>query len=425
MPRSQDDLPWPPPAYRSSRNAELLAPATQIVRDREDYLGQGLRDVGRRIADDQVELFVSTDPATALQQQFERQAPQFITLHDVGTKASLHLLGALAGAAGARVQRLTIRRQGHGVALAVMQFVEVPLADGSHVRIYSTDLNADTQTRQALALVLMGRSRLGVLMIGELPAHALQSMLQPLQDAIARAPWPNRDLLLLPLASAGTLAAQAARLMGSSGIVVRVTPLAARPNDAWSFISGTWNRMSGHGASQTALNTDIEQALPAPPVPLPEAPTMAMDLLPASSGMSGSRLAAPSAPARPVAAPEAALWADYVQRCVGVKSAVSACIFDLASQRALAHAGSTPLPERLASQGALLIDAMAGAARTLGLGAAAPQAAISYDLQHLLLHPVRGHPGVVLHLVLHGSANALTLARMQLERITPPPSGAV
>ncbi|MCC9598019.1 MULTISPECIES: hypothetical protein [unclassified Rubrivivax] len=425
MTRSHDKLPWPPPAYRSSRDPELLSPATQIVRDREDYLGQGLRDIGRRIADDQVELFVSTDPATALQQQFERQAPQFITLHDVGTKASLHLLGALAGAAGARVQRLTIRRQGHGVALAVVQFVEVPLADGNHVRIYSTDLNADTQTRQALALVLLGRSRLGVLMVGELPAHALQSTLQPLQDAIARAPWPNRDLLLLPLAAAGTLAAQAARLGGSSGISVRVTPLAARPNDAWSFISGAWNRMSGHGAAQTALNTDIEQALPPPPVPLPEAPTMAMDLMPAGPALSGSRAGAPAAPARPVAAPVAALWADYLQRCLAVKSAVSGCVFDLVSQRALAHAGSTPASEPLAAQGALLIDAMAGAARSLGLAGAAPQAAISFDQQHLVLQPVRGHPGIVLHLVLHGSANALTLARMQLERLTPPPSGAV
>ncbi|MBK1615413.1 hypothetical protein CKO44_18295 [Rubrivivax gelatinosus] len=423
MPRANQDLPWPPPAYQPSRNAELLSPATQIVRDREDYLGQGQRDIGRRIADDQVELFVSTDPASALQQQFERLAPQFIALHDLGTKASLHLLGALAGAAGARVQRLTIRRQGHGVALAVIQFVEVPLADGNHVRIYSTELNADTQTRQALALVLLGRSRLGVVMIGELPTHALQAMLQPLQDAITRATWPNRDLLLLPLASAGTLAAQAARMVGSSGVAVRVTPLAARPNDAWSFISGSWNRMSGHGAAQTALKTELEQALPTPPVPLPEAPTLAMDLLPADS--MSSRTTTPVAPSRPVAASVAALWADYLQRCVGVKSAVCGCIFDLATQRALAHAGTTPTPDRMASQGALLLDAMASTARTLGLGAAAPQAAISFGSQHLLLHPVPGHPGIVLHLLLQGSANALTLARMQLERIAAPPSGAM
>ena len=425
MPRSNEDLPWPPPAYRSSRNAELLSPATQIVRDREDYLGQGSSDIGRRIADDQVELFVSSDPASALQQQLERLAPQYIALHDVGTKASLHLLGALAGAAGARVQRLSIRRQGHGVALAVIQFIEVPLADGQHLRIYSTDLNADTQTRQALALVLLGRSRLGVVMLGDMPPHAMTAMLQPLQDAIARATWPNRDLLLLPLGAAGTLAAQAARLVGSSGVAVRVTPQAARPNDAWAFISGAWNRMGGvTGAPQPALNTELEQALPTPPVPLPQAPTIMMDLQPATlAAVRGTDASA--APARPVAAPVAALWADYVQRCAAVKGAVSGCVFEIATQRPLAHAGGAPLPDRLATQGALLLDAMATAARSLGLGAAPPEAALSFGSQHLLLRPVPGHPGVVLHLALQGTGNALTLARMQLERIAPPPGGAV
>src|SRR5260221_11429114 len=92
----QDDLPWPPPVHRPSR-AELAAPATQIVRDREDYLGQGAREVGRRLTDDQVELFVSGDAPSALQQQFDRVAPEYIALHDVGTSATLRLLGALAG----------------------------------------------------------------------------------------------------------------------------------------------------------------------------------------------------------------------------------------------------------------------------------------------------------------------------------------
>ena len=149
------------------------------MRDREDYLGQGLRDIGRRIADDQVELFVTGDAALALQQQLERLAPQYIALHDVGTSATLHLLNALAGAAGARVQRLSIRRQGQGVALAVLQFVEVPLGDGNHVRIYTTDVNADGAQRQQLAMVLLARSRLSVLMLGDVPAQALTNAAGP------------------------------------------------------------------------------------------------------------------------------------------------------------------------------------------------------------------------------------------------------
>ena len=76
-----EDLSWPPLARPAARD-DLSAPATQIVRDREDYLGQGLRDVGRRISDEQVEMFVSIEPAAALQQQFERLAPEFIALHE-------------------------------------------------------------------------------------------------------------------------------------------------------------------------------------------------------------------------------------------------------------------------------------------------------------------------------------------------------
>src|SRR5207342_3539531 len=123
--------------------------------------------------------------------QIDRLAPEYIAVHDVGTAASVRLLGALAGAAGGRLQRLSIRRQGHGVALAVIQFVEIPLPSGDLLRIYSTDANADAQARQQIAQVLMARSRLAVMMVGELPAHALATALQPLREALQRGPWPN------------------------------------------------------------------------------------------------------------------------------------------------------------------------------------------------------------------------------------------
>lgn len=412
MTKTDQDLPWPPPAHRPSR-AELAAPATQIVRDREDYLGQGLRDIGRRIADDQVELFVTGEPALALQQQLERLAPQYIALHDVGTSATLHLLNALAGAAGARVQRLSIRRQGQGVALAVLQFVEVPLGDGNHVRIYTTDVNADGAQRQQLAMVLLARSRLSVLMLGDVPAQALNNALAPVREAMTRVNWTNRDMLVLPLGSGSSLAAQAGQLVAGSGLNVRVTPQASRPNDAWSFISGAWNRQQVPAAQAAPLNTDLARAVPRPAVPMPEAPTEPMPLGPTSR----SGVETPAAVSTPSAAQR---WSDYAHRCAAIKGVVSVCVFDLRTQAALAHAGGLPSAERLALQGGLLLDAMSNAAEALHLGHAPPEAAITIGQQHLVLRPVPGHPGVVLHLVLQASANNLTLARMQLERVAAP-----
>ena len=413
MNRTPDDLPWPPPVRRVASREELLSPATQIVRDREDYLGQGDLDIGRRIADDQYELFVTHEPTNALQQEFERLQPDFIALHDIGASSSLRLIGALAGAAGARVQRLSIRRQGAGVPLAVIQFVEAPLANGSKLRIYTTDINADSHTRQQMALVLLSRSRLGVLMVGELPPHALTAALAPLQEAVQHGHWPNRDLLLLPLGSATALAAHAAQLAGRSGVTLRVTPQAARPADAWAFISGGWNRVQGQLGGAATLTTDLSHAVPKPPVPQAEAPTQQMDL----ADLPARQRTRPAPLATPMPVPGGVRWDDYAERCMTIKGAVSACVFDMHTLRPMAHAGGRPPAERLAAQGVILLSAMSDAGRALGLGTSAREACITLAGHHLLLRPVPRHPGVVLHVVVDANVGNATLARMQLERI--------
>lgn len=427
MTRAHDGFPRPERAPASSRD-DLSAPQTQIVSDRDAYLGQGRNDVGRRIADDQVELFVAGDVAQCLQQEFAQHAPELIALHDIGTSASLRLLGSLANAAGARVQRLSVRRQGHGVALAVLQFVEVPLADGTPVRVYSTDVNADGPARAQIARVLLANSRLGVLMVGELPPNALTAQLKPIRDALVRGPWPNRDLLMVPLGSGTALAAQGALLAQHTAVGVNVTPLAAKPKHVWTFIGGAWNRLHGMPGGERALPTELARAVPKPRIPSTEATTQPMDLEPLSPPAPAKPPLAAAAPlampamasATPMPVPGGTRWQAYTDRCMVIKGSVSCCVFDMHSMQPLASAGGPPAAERLAQQGAALLAAMNDASRSLGLGPARAEAAITTSGHHLLLRPVPGHPGVAVHLVLLSSAGNLTLARMQLERIEPP-----
>ncbi|MBP6763907.1 MAG: hypothetical protein KA141_02875 [Rubrivivax sp.] len=430
MTRAPDGYSRPERAPASSRD-DLTAPQTQIVADRDAYLGQGRNDVGRRIADDQVELFVAGDVAQCLQQEFAQHSPEFIALHDLGTSASLRLLGSLANAAGARVQRLSVRRQGHGVALAVLQFVEVPLADGTLVRVYSTDVNADGQARAHIARVLLAYSRLGVLMVGELPPHALSTQLKPINDALVRGPWPNRDLLMVPLGSGTALAAQGALLAQHSPVGVNVTPHAAKPKHVWTFIGGAWNRLHGLPGGERALPTELARAVPKPRIPSTEATTQPMELqplgpakarpspMPMPGAMPSSAMPA-MASATPMPVPGGTRWQTYADRCMVIKGSVSCCVFDMHSMQPLAAGGGPPAAERLAQQGAALLAAMNDASRSLGLGPARSEAAITTSGHHLLLRPVPGHPGVAVHLVLLASTGNLTLARMQLERIEPP-----
>lgn len=431
-------------AERAPSPEDLSAPQTQVVSDRDAYLGQGRNDVGRRISDDQVELFIGGDLAQSLQQEFSRHAPEFIALHDVGTSASLRLLASMANPAGARVQRLSVRRQGHGVALAVLQFVEVPLADGTPVRVYSTDISTEATARAQVARVLLSHSRLGVLMVGELPSHALAAQVQPLRDAMARGPWPNRDLLMVPLGSGIALAAQASQLAGIGGVAVHVTPHAAKPKHVWTFIGGAWNRLNTATGTYRTLPTEMTRAVPRPAIPPTEAATQPMDLQPLSVEAATRLLGtpdrrrpgqaeglAPIAPApgyaavpmpapTPMPVPGGTRWQAYADRCALIKGTMSCCVFDTHSSQSLASAGGPPAPERLALQGSALLATMGDAARALGLGQAKAEAAISTGGHHLLIRPIPGHPGVAIFLVILASAGNLTLARMQLERIESP-----
>ncbi len=421
--------PWPQTTVMT-RSDDIHAPATQIIGDSEAYLGQGLRDVGRRVGDDQVELFVSGDAASALQRELQALAPEFVALHDIGTSGSLRLLAGLASAAKGRVQKLSVRRQGQGQALAVLQFVEVLLADGSMVRVYSTDVAADSQARQQMARTLLAFSRIGVLLVGELPPHALSAGLAPLQAAIAQGPWPNRDMLLVPLGSGTALAAQGLLLAGTSEVGVHVTPRASRPEQVWDYISGAWNRQQSRPDGERVLNSGIHQDLPAPATndPPEEVDTEPMGLHDAAEAPPPSAIAPRMAPLLrqplavplPMPVPGAVAWPDYVDRCALIKGVVSCCVFDLHLAQPLAHAGGLPTGERLAQQGAALMNAMAEATRALGVGTMPPEAGLTTASNHLLLRPVPGHPGIVLLVVLQTAHTNLTLARLQIERIEPP-----
>ncbi len=454
--------------------ADLGAPATQIVGDRDAYLG-GQGDVGRRIAEDQVELFITGDVAGALQREFQAHASEFLALHDIGCSGSLRLLGSLAGAAGARVQRLSVRRQGHGLALAVLQFVEVSLADGTAMRVYSTDISGDGPARQQVARVLLAHSQLGVLLLGDLPLHAVTTALHPLHEQMARGLWPNREMLMVPLAGNATLAMQGGQLAADTPVAVHVAPRAAKPRQVWAYIAGAWNRLHGAPAGRRGLHPDIAQVVPrrtvptteaetlpmgldplerlaperppaeaapavarpaasrpaeASPVPLPGHHTPAADLPSGFAQRTGLPRPAPPAtaatlpmppfPPLPMPVPGSTRWQSYADRCLAVRGVVSVCVFDTHNLQPLAHAGGSPSGERLAQQGALLMAEMVDVARALGFGATRPDAAITLGAHHLLLQHVPGHPGIAVHLVVQASATHLTVARVQVERVEVP-----
>ena len=392
---------------------ELTHVATQILTNREEYLAPEKREIGRRIGDQHHEMFVVCDPSEAMQQQFQQWASDFIAIHDVATDSSPRILAGLAAATQRKVQKLVIRRQGHGVALATLEFAELPGANGQMLRVYSTRVDADSQQRAALARVLLAHSKLGVVMVGDLPPHALDTALQPLRDGIARGPWPSRQLLFVPLSAAGALHQLASQIGGRTGVQVSIAPQAVKPSDAWTSISNTWNRVRGD-SSATVQNVQRPMAA-APtrdPIAFP-APMRPQAQPPAPLPMQ------PMPPTRPASANTESgnPWQAYVKQCIEITGMISCCVFELASQRTLAHAGSRPGPASLAAQGAALHEAANAAAKAMGLAIAPPDLAVTLAGHLLIVRTIAGRPTLALHAVVDSHATNLMLVRMKLQRL--------
>jgi hypothetical protein len=461
-----------PPADGSwLASTALVDPATRLVRDEEEYLDNENHDVGRRLSEAEHELFVSCDPAPALQQQFEHLRPEYIALHDIGTPLSRKLLAGVAAASQRKLQKLTIRRQSHGTPLASLEFLELNAADGRIVRLYTTETDADAVSRRLLSRTLLCFSRLAVVMVGDLPPHAVDQALRPLQDEISIPPWHNRHVLILPLAAAAPLATRGAELARRTGVQVLTTPLVSRPSEAWQFIVNTFGRLKTDGTltpnrrqadlfggTATAAPTGPQPMPPvpprraapasvAPPITAPVPAPVAAPVPAASAAAPVPTRIAPPPPSRsptgmeetipaafpmhhapqvsnlaPLAdTPPAATGLEplqrYLERVSQITGMVSCCLFEVATGRDLLHAGSRPAGDALGRHGSALVTGLLDASRGLGLGHSPPDAAITLGAHHLVLRPVPRHPGVALHAVLDKHHANLVLARLQLLRI--------
>jgi len=401
-------------AWEATRQQTSMA--TQVMQDPTADVPRAQQQVGRRVSDAQWEIFVACEAAEALQQQFETLQPEYAVLHDVGTQSSRRMLQGLAAAMQRPVHQLHIRRQGVGMPLARIEFVELPVGpDQPPLRLYTTETDADTAQRRRLARTLLSHSRLGIVMVSDLPPHALATALMPLRDAIVEGPWLNQDLLMLPLAGASSLGGQAAHLARGSKVRIRTTPVITRPAEAWSYLRASWNKLREQLSEEAIHIPEILDLVPrAAPPPAgaartePGAPRSPLPMQP----MPEVRAAAAPAPA--VADP---VLAAYLRRCGELKGMVSCCIFELASQRTIGHTGARPGPAGLAAHGASLMASMAEVAHALNLGDAAPDAAITLGSHHVLLRAVPARRGLAMHAVLDKSQANLTLVRLQLQRL--------
>lgn len=413
MPRNADTGRWPhggpSDTLLESRPLPIHDddghPATQMLRSPGDYLGSS-PDIGRAVGNGTRELFISCDIGDALKQQLDHLQPSFVAVHDLGCVLSRRLLAAVAAACGQSVEYLVIRRAGFGTTLATIEYVDCPSVNGPPIRLYTTDADADTTSRHAIARVLLGHATLGAVLLGDLPTHALHELLEPLRQNMFHGPWVCQQLLFLPLGLVTTASGPIGERMLGTGVVAHVSQRVTRPVEAWSSILSDWNLLQqsiypdGSGRMLPGLGEAIEPAdnLPPAPSPVPPRAASARGVAAPVRPLPGQRPVAPTAPAASPA-PRPNPLERFVRGLGALPGVVSGCIFEIQTSRVMAHLGARGPAVELARRGTTLLAAAGHARKQLVLAGRPDEVVVNGGAHSLGLRVLASQPEWAVHLV--------------------------
>lgn len=413
----QPDPSSPDPHWAATRMQTAMA--TRMAGE-EAYLGRNDRILGTRVGDNAHELFTICPAGEALQLHFEQHAPNFIAVHDLGSAWAPTFLTELGAAMKLPLQVLTIRRQGAGVALATLQFIELPSQRGRPVRVYSCAADADTATRKQVAETLLAFSRLAVLLVDAMPDHMLGAQMNGLRDRMLTVPWNNRDLLMVPRGDVPRLAEHGHRLVDGTLVHVRSAGQTTQTAAVWRAVHEAWSALRAEITSSFAplhaATTPSPQPMAPRAVPTPAAPRAPSTPL---GQVSGGPITL-----RPFGTPEAAQpstpatgTAGYAQACAGLRGAVGCVVFDRTSRHVVALSSNGVDPTRWIPGVAVSLKAAHALNDALGGNDTAVESVATLDRHVVLSRTIARHPNLGIAIGFEKSLANLVLHRAQLQRL--------
>jgi hypothetical protein len=447
-PRKADSNRW----YRSglfvdSRNVradEDTQFATQLQRSPGDYLG-ALPDVGRVVGNGVRELFISCEIGDALQQQFEHLRPTCIVLHDLGCTVSRRLLAAVAAASGQQVERLVVRRQGFGTIVATLEYIDCATTQGKPMRLYSTDADADSQSRQSISRVLLGNATLAAVLLGDLPSHALTELLEPLRIVMLQQPARCQQMLFMPLGPGPAAGNAVHERLHNLAVQALVSPRVTMPAEAWGHLHSCWNQLQrsfnpasgglqlaplqdGSAVDNTADILPLQHGPAANSASVPPAPPPAATLASSSAQPQLLRGYAPTEagalqplpaprsmmPAAAAPVPQPNPLAGYLRGLGAISGVITACVFEVQTSRVLAHLGTRESAVDLAKRGTVLLAASGQARKQLQMAGQTEEVVVRGGAQSLGLRVLVSQPEWAVHLVFSPAQCDWTHLRVQL-----------
>jgi predicted regulator of Ras-like GTPase activity (Roadblock/LC7/MglB family) len=392
----------------------ILESVATEVNDRGQMVDSHLRD-----------LVVSGSPAQAIRDHFTatradlETATRLIALYDPTAVWASAVIKALSDASGRPIERLHLRQQGTLRTLAMIERTTLERRNEDMLRIYHADVRAPGADNAAVPLALMERSHMTAVIVGAMQPHAIDEMLDTLQNAVRHVNWRCPTLLFMLPPNAVWIANKIGMIEWPARLKVQVLNEALTSASAvWNSLLGMWNRVK---------KEPVWGPPPAPATPgLDGFQIKVADLstgATGAAGVAGAKVSLPvatgaaEAPAvrRPLLDP--ALAARALEVLAALDGVYACAVVDAGSGLILARQERQDQPVELelaAAASAQLLRTHQHVARQLGLTTEIDEVMTSAGPRHHVMRSAARHKGLFLFAVLDKQRTNLALARYKL-----------
>ena len=196
------------------------------------------------------DLVVTGSPAQAIREHFADTrgdldtATSLITLLDPAGVWASAVIKALSDAGGRPIERLHLREQTTLRTLATIERTTLVRRHEDTLRIYHADVRAPGREAAEIPIALMERSQMTTVIVGPLPPHAIDGLLDALSAAAMLPTWRCPNLLFMLPPNAVWIANKISAMPWPGRLHVHVlSESMTGASSVWNAMLGMWNHV--------------------------------------------------------------------------------------------------------------------------------------------------------------------------------------
>jgi predicted regulator of Ras-like GTPase activity (Roadblock/LC7/MglB family) len=384
--------------------------------------------VDRHVTD----LVVSGSAAQAIREHFATaradldSAARMITLLDPAGVWAASVIKALSDATGRPIERILLRERDTLRTMATIERTTLLRRHDDPLKIYRADVRGPGRDREEIPMALAERSHLAAVVIGPMPPHAIDKLLEDLVVAAQQPTWSCPTLLFMLPPTAAWIASKINAVRWPTTLRVHLLdePLVSA-SSVWNALLGIWNKIKKDAAAPALAGAEGDYPIKVAELRPEPARESTFGRLGADTGhgvlwsdSAKAPLAPPGVTVRPrLSSIEPARARQSLAGLIGLDGLLGCAVVDGRTGAVIAREQREDHPvdlESAAAAAAQVLRHQREFSRGMGLTPQLEETMITTGARQLLLRMVNRHPDTFVLALLDKHRANLALARFKL-----------